>query len=171
MVSPPWSTKRPKAIRASAATCPEGRNRPPAMAMARGPDSRTTPIPPRPGGVEMATIVSEAGDGPASTTLSAGLRGRGSGMEDDPGAFRAVRRDSAAVRFPVLSGVSGRHDGDLLEEPVADAARLDSADLGQGDVHQPPLVGIERAQEALLAAGLDLLRRAHGDLHDLVLAQ
>ena len=55
--SPPGSMSSPKTARPGSMSCFSLRNGL-AISSARGPASRTTPIPPRPGGVAMATIVS-----------------------------------------------------------------------------------------------------------------
>src|SRR3989442_229015 len=75
------------------------------------------------------------------------------------------------VRLAARPGLRERHDGDPLEEPVADASGLDPAELGERKVHQAPLLWVQGAQEALFAARLRLFGRAQGDLNDLVFAQ
>src|SRR5882672_2068050 len=88
------------------------------------------------------------------------------------GGLRAARGSLRAIVRPARrSGLRDGHDGDPLQEAVADALGLDPADLGERYVHEAPLVRVHGIQETLLAPGLRLLRRAQGDLHNLVLLQ
>src|SRR5262245_5716185 len=92
------------------------------MRGASGPAIRTTPIPPRPAGVAIATMV--------SWVVSVRLR-----------------RD---------------HDG--LQKRVADALGRDFRIVCDGQVHDTPRVGIERADFLGLSAGLRLLHEELGHL-------
>src|SRR5437867_970919 len=84
-----------------------------------------------------------------------------SGRDPDRLLSVLVRR---SARDPLRDG----DDGDLLQKPVAHAVRLHAAHLGERYVHQAPLVGIERAQHALLSVRLGPFGGAPGDLDDLV---
>src|SRR5689334_11115753 len=86
----------------------------PAIAAAAGPARRTTPMPPRPGGVATATMVSVVENkGPAPARRAAPLR---------------------SSRF--------RRDDDGLQKRVADALGRDFGILGDGQVHDAPRVRI-----------------------------
>src|SRR5262245_30903307 len=79
------------------------RNSLPAMAKARGPERRTAPMPPRPGGVAMATMVSSRGG--RVTVPPADACGTPGSVLGRPGPGRLGR---------------GAEDRDPLEESVAD---------------------------------------------------
>src|ERR1700694_2494210 len=81
-----------------------------AIRWAPGPLKRTTPMPPRPGGVAMATMVSEVEN-----------------MTHQPGITKTTKVFVSFVGFVVLLPF---RDEDCLREGVADALRCRPGDLG-----------------------------------------
>ena len=109
------------------------RDEPPArMRGAAGPLSRTTPMPPRPGGVAMATIV--------SVVENIGLSVRD--------------RHSSGIRVdPADCDLLPCGDEDGLRKRVADAFRRHAGNFRDGQVDDPALVRIQRP-ELLIEPGL-----------------
>src|SRR5215471_1118647 len=98
------------------------------MRAASGPLSRTTPIPPRPGGVAMATIVSAVENMSRRKT------------ED---GRRKTGREKVRLRLPFsLSLLRNNH---CLEKSIPDALGRHRWILRDGEVHDTAGVRIERA--------------------------
>src|SRR5947208_3267236 len=92
MAPPCWSARSASAAVHDSHACSRGKRRIfPAMAAALAPEIRTMPKPPRPGGVEMATMV--------ACRFNAGGQLRAAGMVNPPGlgAPAALRSGTATV--------------------------------------------------------------------------
>jgi len=100
--------------------------------------------------------------------------GRGRDWEIDHGRRPSGARTGplrVVVRLAARPGLRERHDGDPLEEPVADASGLDPSELGERKVHPGAVRTVQRLRRHSSPRALAFLGRAQGDLHDLVFAQ
>src|SRR3954471_6326520 len=138
-ITPPCSST----IRASVA-CRASNGRPArreAIGVAEGPLILTTPSPPRPGGVAIATMVSSVENmGPARPEDPVYLENAGAAGSEDPACIcRAdlqVRQSSS--RSPL------RADNDRLQKRIPNALRRHFGIFGDGQVYEAPCVRIER---------------------------
>src|SRR3954466_10643270 len=122
-----------------------------ATSCAEGPLIRMTPMPPRPAGVAMATIVSEGENircGTAMLNVQCSMFGAEARQPRSSVCARA-----AGCRHERLS--THRND-DRFQERIANALRRHLRVLGHGQVHEPASIGIERTY-FLRAGGACLL--------------
>src|SRR5688572_33289286 len=105
------------------------------MSCAFGPLIRTTPIPPRRGGVAIATTVSSGENMSRKSGEDRGtLAGRRARAEARLAGVMPARGDGAPGGTSRVHLLLRRND-DRLHERVADAFRRAAGDLGDGHVH------------------------------------